>query len=86
VSFLNNESYAFNGLNYYPNPVKNSLSISNSSELTQVEITSVLGQTMISKNLNELQTEIDLSNLENGVYFVKVKADGAEKTFSIVKE
>jgi uncharacterized repeat protein (TIGR01451 family) len=86
VSTLNNESYAFNGLNYYPNPVKNSLTISNSSELTQVEITSVLGQTMMTKNLNELQTEIDLSNLENGVYFVKVKSDGAEKTFSIVKE
>lgn len=86
VSFLNNESYAFNGLNYYPNPVKNSLTISNSSELTQVEITSVLGQTMMTKNLNELQTEIDLSNLENGVYFVKVKSDGAEKNFSIVKE
>lgn len=86
VSFLNNENFAFNGLNYYPNPVKNSLSISNSSELTQVEITSVLGQTMISKNLNELQTEIDLSNLENGVYFVKVKSNEAEKTFSIVKE
>ena len=86
VSFLNNESYVFNELNYFPNPVKNSLTISNSSELTQLEITSVLGQTMITKNLNELQTEIDLSNLENGVYFVKVKADGAEKTFSIVKE
>jgi hypothetical protein len=86
VSSLNNESYAFNGLNYYPNPVKNNLTISNSSELTQVEITSVLGQTMMTKNLNELQTEIDLSNLENGVYFVKVKSDGAEKTFSIVKK
>ncbi len=86
VSFLNNESHAFNGLNYFPNPVKNSLSINNSSLLTQVEITSVLGQKMITKNLNDLQTEIDLSNLENGVYFVKVKADGAEKTFGIVKE
>jgi len=85
VSFLNNESHAFNGLNYYPNPVKNSLSISNSSELTQVEITSVLGQTMISKNLNELQTEIDLSNLENGVYFVKVKSNGAEKLLVLLK-
>ena len=86
VSFLNTDSFAFSGLKYYPNPVKNSLFISNASALIQVEITSVLGQKVSTKNLNELQTEIDLSNLENGVYFVKVKTDRAEKTFEIVKK
>lgn len=86
VNFLNNEDLAFNGLQYFPNPVKNSLSISNSSMISQVEITSVLGQKMMTKSLNELQTEINLSNLSSGVYFVKVKAEGKEKTFRIIKE
>lgn len=86
VSFLNSDDLAFSGLHYFPNPVKNSLSISNSSIMTQVEITSVLGQKLMTKNLNDLQTEVDLSNLPDGIYFVKINADQAEKTFRIIKK
>ena len=86
VNFLNIYDLAFAGLKYFPNPLKNSLSISNSSIISQVEITSLLGQKIMTKNINELQTEINLSNLSNGIYFVMVKADDKEKTFRIVKE
>lgn len=86
VNSLNNADFAFSGLSYFPNPVRNNLSISNSSIITQVEIISVLGQKMITQNSNGLHTEINLSNLPNGVFFVKVKADGQEKIFRIIKE
>jgi len=33
-----------------------------------------------------LQTEINVSELSNGVYFVKVTSNGQEKTVKIVKE
>jgi uncharacterized repeat protein (TIGR01451 family) len=86
VSSLSNQNFAFNNLNYYPNPVKNSLTISNSSTIDEVEITSILGQKMISKKVNDLQAEINLSELSNGVYFVKVSSDGQEKIVKIVIE
>lgn len=86
VATLENEKFAFNNLNYFPNPVKNSLTISNASAIDEVEITSVLVQKMISKKVNDLQTEINLSELANGVYFVKVTSNGQEKTIKIVKE
>lgn len=78
--------FTFNKLKYFPNPVKNSLSISNDFSINKVEIISVLGQKMFSKSLNDLQTEINLSDFANGVYFVKVFSEEQSKTIRIVKE
>ena len=57
-----------------------------SSIITEVEISSVLGQKMMRQNINNLQAEMNLSNLPNGIYFVKVKSDGASKTIKIIKK
>ena len=86
VATLGNTNFAFGNFSYYPNPVKNSLFISNTSTIDSIEITSVLGQTMLSKKVNELQTEINLSELSNGIYFVKVTSEGEEKTVKVIKE
>lgn len=86
VETLGNDNFAFANLNFFPNPVKNSLTISNNSLIDSVEITSILGQKMLSQKVNSLQTEIYLSELSNGIYFVKVASGGQEKTIKIVKE
>ncbi|WP_395045608.1 T9SS type A sorting domain-containing protein [Flavobacterium sp.] len=86
VAALNNPNFNFNNFNYYPNPVKNSFTISNDKTINEIEISSILGQKMIAKKVNDLQTELDLSEFSNGVYFVKVTCDGQEKTVKIVKE
>lgn len=86
VSTLSTNQFELNDLRLYPNPVKNVISISNSSIIDAIEITSVLGQEMISKKVNNLQTEIDLSLFAYGIYFVKVSANKQEKTIKIMKE
>lgn len=83
---LGTGNFAFNNFNYYPNPVKNTLFINNTKTINSVEITSLVGQTMLSKKVIDLQTEIDLSDLANGVYFVKVMSEGQEKIIKIIKE
>ena len=86
VSTLSNENFTFNNFKSFPNPVKNTLTISNASPIEAIEISSILGQKMISKKVNDIQTEIDLSQLSNGIYFVKVTSQGNEKTIKIMKE
>ena len=86
VQTLGTHNFAFNNFSYFPNPVKNTLSISNDTTIDAIEITSVLGQKMISQKVNELHTEINLSELSNGIYFVKVTSEGQKKTMKIVKE
>jgi hypothetical protein len=86
ISGLSTNDYTFEKLNYYPNPVKNSLSISNASLIEEIEITSLLGQRILTKKVNELQTELNLSELSKGIYFVKVSSEGQEKIVKIIKE
>ncbi len=86
VNALSTDTFALNDLHLYPNPVKNKVSISNSSIIDTVAITSVLGQEILRKSVNDLQTEIDLSSFANGIYFVKVSANEQEKIIKIVKE
>ena len=86
VPILNNSSFAFSNLNYFPNPVKNTLTISNGTLIESVAISSILGQQILTQKVNDLETEINLSSLSNGIYFVKVVCDGAEKTIKIIKE
>ncbi len=86
VETLGNNTLAFSNLNYFPNPVKNGLTISNNSFIDSVEIISVLGQKILSQKVNSLQTEINLNTLSRGIYFVKVTSEGKEKIVKIVKE
>ena len=85
VAALTNENFAFNNFNFYPNPVKDNLKISNNSVIDSVEILSLLGQKMFAKNVNSLETELNLSELSSGIYFVKVTSEGQEKTVKISK-
>lgn len=86
VLALGVDNFAFNNFNFHPNPVKNSLFISNGENIDTIEITSILGQRVMAKNINELQTEINMSELQKGIYFVKVSSNGQQKTVKIIKE
>ena len=86
VESLSINDLNFNDLTVFPNPVKDVLLISNSSNITSVEITSVLGKQIVSTSVEALHTEMDLSELSNGVYFVKIKGDEGERIVKIIKE
>jgi uncharacterized repeat protein (TIGR01451 family) len=86
VSTLAINDFDANELSVYPNPVKNNLTITNTTTIDSVSVFSVLGQEIMNQKVNALETEINTSELTNGVYFVKVTSEGKEKTMKIVKE
>ncbi|MFN3969178.1 T9SS type A sorting domain-containing protein [Flavobacterium sp.] len=83
---LSNPDFTAMDFEYYPNPVKNNLTISSESIINKIEIYSVLGQKVKSVKVNDIQTEINLSELTQGLYFVKAISAGQEKTIKIIKE
>jgi len=83
---LSTEDFVLPNFKYYPNPVQHVLNISNSSNIDEVELISVSGKSILSKKINNTQSEIDLSNVSSGFYFLKVKSEGKTKTIKVVKK
>jgi hypothetical protein len=83
---LATNDFAIKDFTYYPNPVKDIFTISNTSVIEEATLISLKGQTLLTKKINNLHSEIDLSNFSKGVYFLKVKSGGTEKTVKIIKE
>jgi len=72
------------GFSYYPNPVNDVLHFSSNSPIEKVTISNMLGQT-ININTNSGNKSLDLSDLSNGNYFVKITIEGISKTIKIIK-
>lgn len=83
---LGTSSFDLKGLKYYPNPVTNVLNVTYTGTITGVEVFNMLGQKIASKNVNEISTTIDMSNLASGSYFVKVNAANGSRTIKVMKK
>lgn len=83
---LGTNDLVFKNFNFYPNPVKNGISISNDSIIDEVTFISIKGETILTHKPNSLNAEIDMSNFPPGVYFLKVKSSDVKKTVKIVKK
>ena len=69
----------------YPNPANDILNISASSKLTQIEIYSILGRKVLTKDINTTEDQINISNLTKGVYIIKTYIDNAVGSFKFIK-
>ena len=70
--------------NVYPNPSTGILYIVNSSALkeeSQIQVINSIGQTVLEETITSNYKNIDLSKLNNGVYFVKIVSD----KYSVIK-
>lgn len=83
LSTNNFNSAAFS---YYPNPVKNTLNLSYSENISDVSVYNLLGQQVIAKAVNANQSQIDMSHLTSGTYMVKVTSNSQVKTIKVIKE
>ena len=65
----------------YPNPAKDLIHVYGTG-LLQVEVFNIMGQSMLS--ITENLEAIDISHLQNGIYFVRLKTTAGEKTIKLV--
>jgi len=73
------------GFSYYPNPVNDILHLSSNQPIENVTVSNILGQ-QVKANLSSDKTSLDLSNLANGNYFVKITIEGVSKTIKVIKQ
>ncbi|MFN7014470.1 MAG: T9SS type A sorting domain-containing protein, partial [Bacteroidia bacterium] len=81
-------SGSFDNANFsaYPNPVKDVLNVSYSTEISSIRVINMIGQEVISKNINATSTQVDMSQLSAGTYIVNVTVGDNVKTLKVVKQ
>ncbi len=72
----------------YPNPVTDQLHISlgNASGSYSIVAYDMIGKTVHTGSINGSETTISTQNWTNGIYYIKVAKDGAEKVIAVVKQ
>ncbi len=71
---------------YYPNPVKNELTVEAKNNIEQLQLVNMLGQTVKSVTPNSKTYQLNIADLPSGIYFVKASINNTEGTFRIVKQ
>ncbi|RXR19242.1 T9SS type A sorting domain-containing protein [Flavobacterium amnicola] len=83
---LSTNSFDLNGFKAYPNPVKDIFKVSYTKNISTVSVTNLVGQEVLSKKVNALQSDVDMSALASGTYLVKITSEGLTKTLKVIKE
>lgn len=73
-------------LTYYPNPVKDMLTLSNTTQLESLEVYNPAGQSLLMQYPSEETATISFENLPSGIYFLQAKSKGAIKTIPIIRQ
>jgi len=83
--FVGTADFASKGFSAYPNPVSNVLNLQANESINSVAIFNVLGQQVYSAKVNAMSSQVDMSQMASGAYFVKVNVNGAEGTVKLIK-
>jgi hypothetical protein len=82
---LSTVSNTLSTVKLYPNPASDIIRISN-VEKVNIEVTDLMGKTVLSLNDVTEQTDINVSALQSGVYLFSVKNDTINQTIKFVKK
>ena len=86
TEMLSTPDIAFGNFTFYPNPVKNEMDLKANFPIEKVIIYNLLGQEVIGVEGDNPHLTLNLSSLQQGVYFMKVNLLNSEKIFRIIKE
>lgn len=70
----------------YPNPTSSELNVSAAKNISKIELFNILGQRVHSETVQANQKQLNISNLQKGVYVMEVTIENATQSFKIVKQ
>lgn len=84
---INDPINEFINLNIYPNPFKDKIIVENPNYLSsKISLVNTLGQILRDFQNLSAKSELDLSFLASGVYYLKIQNNSQQKVFKIIKE
>ena len=78
----------FADFSIYPNPVKSTFTLQDTSpyDNLQCSLHNLLGQSIMTMELNGETNKIDISHLKRGIYYLDIKTDNKTSTIKLIKE
>lgn len=71
----------------YPNPVKDIFNIEAQGRIKSVQVFDIAGKQILTKDMNEVKSQIDFSKLSSGVYLVTILLeDGSKSSTKVIKK
>ena len=84
MNTLSTDVFSRNVVGLYPNPATTEINVSTDVEISSVEVFNVIGKRVMStSNLSE--NKIDVSNLTNGIYILRISSGNSFITKKFVK-
>ncbi len=77
---------ALAGFSYFPNPANTTINLKAIENIESVSIYNLLGQSVISKNINAVTSQVNISELATGTYIMKVSINGETGTYKVIKK
>ncbi len=62
-------------INVFPNPVDEIIYVEATNNINQISITNLIGQLVYSRSYNSQTVQINVANLPNGIYFLKINGN-----------
>ena len=74
------------GLALYPNPASSAFNLRSETPIQRVELRNVLGQMVLSQNVQNTEALVSVEHLSNGTYYVRVYRDGTSADLKLIKQ
>ncbi|RZW41019.1 MAG: T9SS type A sorting domain-containing protein, partial [Flavobacteriaceae bacterium] len=84
-TLLSTDDNTIEGFSYYPNPTTDILNLTSLETIEDVVIYNLLGQQVISQDVNTTSLQLDTSSLSTGAYLMKVTVNGQVGTYKVIK-
>jgi hypothetical protein len=85
-SVLGNNDNLKSDIELFPNPTNGMLRITGAYSINAIEVYNVLGSKVFEQNFTSKQAELDISNLQSGVYMFRiVSSDGNSVVKKVIK-
>ena len=81
----NNKLSKFN-FSYAPNPANNVINLNAAKTISNVEFYNNLGQNVLATSINALNSNVNISGLNKGIYMMNVTIEGQTQAFKILKQ
>lgn len=82
----NSSTLSDEDIKIYPNPAVEEVNVTNLPQGAFIQITDGIGKTLYSETINAKTVNVNVSNYEAGIYFVKIQKDGKEQILRFKKK